>query len=107
MKIKKNDTVKVIAGKDKGKTGKVMRAFPEQGKVLVEGLNLAVKHVRPKSAGEKGQKMYFPKPLTVSKVMLMCDKCGEPTRVGYRKLEGETRQKKERFCKKCKQLLTV
>lgn len=107
MKIKKNDTVKIIAGKDKGKSGKVMRALPEDNAVIVDGLNLVVKHVKPRNAGEKGQKMYFPKPISTSKLMIVCDKCGQPTRVGYRMLDGESRAKKERFCKKCKQLLTV
>ncbi|MEK7619537.1 MAG: 50S ribosomal protein L24 [Patescibacteria group bacterium] len=103
MKIKKNDTIKVIAGKDRGKTGKVIRAYPENEKVVVEGINLVVRHVRARRSGEKGQKMYFPKPIALAKIMLVCPKCGEPSRLGYRTLESQDmRQKKERFCKKCK-----
>ncbi|MDO8490278.1 MAG: 50S ribosomal protein L24 [bacterium] len=107
MKIQKNDTVRVIAGKDKGKSGKVIRALPTKGSVVVEGVNIVTKHVRGARAGEKGQKVFFPKPLNVSKVMLLCPKCGEPARVGVRVLEGDLRQKRERFCKNCKQLLSV
>lgn len=104
MKIKKNDTVKVITGKDRGKTGKVIRAYPENQKIVAEGINLVVRHVKARRGGEKGQKMYFPKPISLAKVMLLCPKCGEPSRLGYRVLESQDmRQKKERFCKKCKQ----
>lgn len=104
MHIKKNDTVKIITGKDRGKTGKVVRAYPENSQVVVEGANLVVRHARARRAGEKGQKMYFPKPLAVSKVMLLCPKCSEPSRIGVRTLPStDMRQKKERFCKKCKQ----
>lgn len=106
MKIHKNDTVKVIAGKEKGKTGKVIRALRDEQKVVVEGINVVARHVRPRRSGEKGQKIYFPSPLNVSKVMLVCPKCGAATRVGYQALSGEFRKKKERACKKCKALLT-
>ncbi len=107
LKIKKQDTVRVIAGKDKGKTGKVLRVYPERAAVVVEGVNLAVKHVKPRRPGDKGQKTYFPKALSTSKVMVICDKCGEATRVGFQKLGGNERQKQARVCKSCKQLLTV
>ncbi len=107
LKIKKNDTVRVIAGKDKGKTGKVLRANPQTGTLVIEGVNLVTKHVRARSKGEKGQKTYFPKALTISKVMLVCDKCSKPTRVGIKILEGESRKKRERFCKSCDQLIGV
>ncbi len=107
LKVKKNDTIRVIAGKDKGKTGKVLRANPEAGTLVVEGINLVTKHVRARKAGEKGQKTYFPKPLNISKVMLVCDKCGDPTRVGIKVLEGDTRKKRERVCKSCNQLIGV
>ena len=104
MKIKKNDTVAVIAGKDKGKTGKVLRVLVEDEKLVVEGINILTKHIRPRSAGEKGQKAYFPGKIHVSKVMLVCTKCGQKTRVGYRVSHTEqARSKKERICKKCTQ----
>lgn len=97
----------MIAGKDKGKTGKVVRALPSEGSVVVEGVNIVTKHARAPRKGEKGQKVFFPKPISTSKVQLICPKCGEASRVGVRVLAGDVRQKRERFCKKCKALLTV
>jgi large subunit ribosomal protein L24 len=99
MKIKKGDTVLVISGKWKGKTGKVLRAFPREMKVLVEGVNIVKKHQRPKRTGEKGEIVEIPKPISVSKVKLICPKCKRATRVGYKIIEG----KKYRICKKCGQ----
>lgn len=98
MKIKKGDTVKMLSGKDRGKTGKVLHVLPKEGKVSVEGLNIRVKHVRPRRQGEKGQRIQFPGMVASSKVMLVCPSCGKPTRVGGWK-EGE---KKMRQCRKCK-----
>ncbi len=102
MKIKKSDKVKIIAGKDRGKEGKVLEVFPEKKKIVVEGLNLAVKHMRPRRQGEKGQRIQFPMPLNSSNVMLICNKCGKLTRVGYKILENK---KKVRMCKKCKEVI--
>ncbi len=102
MKIKKSDKVKIIAGKDRGKEGKVIEVFPEKKKVVVEGLNLAVKHMRPRRQGEKGQRIQFPMPLDSSNIMLICSKCGKLTRVGYKILENK---KKVRMCKKCKEVI--
>lgn len=103
MNIKKNDHVKIIAGKDKGKTGKVLQVFPALDRVSVEGLNLLIKHLRPRRQGEKGQRVEFPAPLTISNVMLVCPKCDRPTRVGHKFLEssGTKRGAKVRVCKKC------
>lgn len=97
MKIKKSDQVLVIAGKDKNKKGKVIEVLPKINKLVVEGLNIVKKHLRPKRAGEKGQKVEIPKPINVSNVKLICPRCGQPTRVGYRITEAG----KFRFCKKC------
>ncbi|MBU1146323.1 50S ribosomal protein L24 [Patescibacteria group bacterium] len=102
MKIKKSDKVKIITGKDKGKEGKVLEVFPEERKLVVEGLNLVVKHMRPRRDGEKGQRIQFPAPLRVSNVMLTCNKCNKLTRVGYKILENG---KKVRMCKKCKEVI--
>jgi large subunit ribosomal protein L24 len=99
MKIKKGDTVLVISGKWRGKTGKVLKTFPKDFKVLVEGVNIVRKHQRPKRAGEKGQIVEIPKPIAVSKVKLICPFCKKATRVGY-KID---REEKFRFCKKCGQ----
>ncbi len=102
MKIKKSDKVKIIAGKDRGKEGKILEVFPEEKRVVVEGLNLVVKHVRPRRGGEKGQRIQFPAPLRASNVMLVCNKCNKLTRVGYKILENG---KKVRMCKKCKEVI--
>lgn len=107
MKIRKNDTVKIIAGKDRGKTGKVLKSFPSRGVLVVEGVNIVTKHVRTRSASEKGQKVYFPGPLKASKTMIVCPKCGQPTRVGTVVGSQDLKQKKERICKKCKQSLAA
>ncbi|MFZ2225832.1 MAG: 50S ribosomal protein L24 [Candidatus Moraniibacteriota bacterium] len=97
MRIKKNDLVKMLAGKDAGKTGKVLRVFPEEKKVIVDGLNLLKKHNKPKREGEKGQRVEIPRKVDVSNAMIVCPKCAKSSRVGY-KTEGE---KKIRVCKKC------
>lgn len=98
MKLIKGDTVKIISGKDRGKTGKIITAMPSVGKVIVDGLNLFKKHSRPRKQGEKGQMVSVPRPLGISKVMLVCSSCKQPTRVGGR-MEGA---RKVRYCKKCK-----
>ena len=109
MKIKVNDKVKIIAGKDAGKTGKVLQVFPEEKRASVEGLNLLVKHLRPQREGEKGQRIEFPAPLNISNLMLICPKCGKATRVNYEIKEvgeGENKKmRKNRVCKKCKKLI--
>ncbi len=97
MKIRKNDTVLIISGKDRGKKGKVLDVFPQEARVVVEGSNIRKKHVKPKRSGEKGQVVETPAPLAVSNVKLICPKCGKPTRVGYKIVED----KKYRICKKC------
>jgi len=99
MKIKKNDTILVITGKDKGKKGKVLKAFPRQGKVIVDGVNIVKKHRRPKSEKEKGQVVAMPKPIDSSNLKLVCPKCSQATRVGYK----INKKEKSRICKKCKQ----
>ncbi len=97
MKIKKGDQVKIISGKDRGKRGKVLRVFPKLMKITVEKVNIAKRHIRPRKEGEKGERVEIPAPLDVSNAMLICSKCGKPTRVGY-KME---KKNKFRICKKC------
>jgi large subunit ribosomal protein L24 len=96
MKIKKNDNVIVIAGKDKGKTGKVLRILSDQDKVIVEGINLAKRHIKSRASGKKGERVEKTMPVHVSNVMLIDPKTGKGTRVGY-KVEGD---KKVRIAKK-------
>ena len=107
MKIKAGDKVKIVAGKDKGKKGKVLQVFPEKKRVSVEGLNLAIKNLRPKRQGEKGQKIEFPAPINISNLMLMCPKCNKQTRIRYKLLDKveNKKNKKVRMCSKCKELI--
>lgn len=107
MRIKKGDKVKIISGKDKGKPGRVLQVFSNEKKAVVEGLNLIVKHQRPKKQGEKGQRIQFPAPLSVSKLILICPKCGRTTRVGYQLIKEENNKKtiKNRQCKKCQEVI--
>lgn len=100
MKIKKNDNVMVMAGKDKGKTGKVMQVLPEENKVVVEGVNKTVKHAKTRKQGEKGQKIDFFGPIHASNVMLVDPKSGKPTRVGWKVMEDG---RKVRVAKNSKQ----
>ena len=97
MKIKKNDQVLIISGKDRGRKGKVLSAFPSEQKIMVEAINIRKKHVRPKKSGEKGQIVEMPGLISVSNAKLICPKCGKATKVGY-KVEAK---KKYRVCKKC------
>lgn len=99
MKVKKGDTVLIISGKDKGKTAKILKSIPKDQKILVEGVNLKKKHVRPRREGEKGQIVQLPAPINVSNIKIVCPKCGKATRVGY-KTEKDI---KSRVCKKCGQ----
>ena len=101
MRVRKGDIVKIIKGKDKGKTGKILRVIPRRSLVLVEGLNLVKKSVKPKKEGQKGEIVLLPRPISTSNVMLVCPHCHEATRVGYRFVNG----KKHRFCKKCSQII--
>ena len=89
MKIKTGDKVKIMVGKDKGRTGKVTKAFPKSGKIIIEGLNLSKKHLRPKKEGEKGQIAEIPKPLGVSRVRLICPSGSKPARVGFARIDGK------------------
>lgn len=99
MKLKKNDTVKVISGKDKGKQGKIIQVFPVENKVVVEGVNNYKKHLKPRKQGESGQVIEFFAPLNANKVQLVCPKCGKLTRIGK---QITSDGKKVRICKKCK-----
>ena len=97
MNIKKDDKVIVLSGKDKGKQGKVLSADPKAMKVVVEGVNVATKHQKPMKQGQDGGIIKVETPIYVSKVQLVCPKCGKGTRVGHKIADG----KKVRVCKKC------
>ncbi|MBQ9375799.1 MAG: 50S ribosomal protein L24 [Ruminococcus sp.] len=94
--VKTGDTVVVLSGKDKGKKGKVLEVSPKEGKVIVEGLNVATKHVKPRSAQQQGGIVEAEAAMYASKVKAVCPKCGEPTRIAHRFLEDGT---KVRVCK--------
>lgn len=89
MKIKKGDNVIVITGKDKGKEGKIARAFPSENKVLIDGVNVSKKHQRARRAGGKGEIIEFSKPIHVSNVMIKDSKTGKRTRVGFKLIPGK------------------
>jgi len=95
--VKTGDTVIVINGKDRGKTGKVMAVSPAEGKVIVEGINVVTKHVKPRKMGEPGGLIKAEAALYANKVQLVCPKCGQPTRVGH---AIDSKGKKVRVCKK-------
>ena len=98
MKLHKGDTVKIIKGKDSGKTGKIIRVLRDKDKIVVEGLNIFKKHARPKKQGEKGEVVRVSRPLHASNAMIICGSCKKPTRIGV-KIEEKN---KFRICKKCK-----
>ncbi|MBU1178331.1 50S ribosomal protein L24 [Patescibacteria group bacterium] len=101
MKVKKGDNVLVISGKDRGKKGKITQVLLSNNKVIVEGVNKTYRHVKPKREGEKGQKIEFFAPVSVSNVILVCPKCNQPARIG-RKL-GKDNKTKQRICRKCQE----
>lgn len=98
MKLKKNDNIKVLKGKDKGKSGKIDKVFPKKGQVLVANINLYKRHLKARSQGQPSEIVTVTKPLYEENVILICPKCHKPTRIGY-KLEKNI---KSRICKKCK-----
>ncbi|GKT08330.1 50S ribosomal protein L24 [Desulforhabdus sp. TSK] len=100
--IKKNDTVMVIAGKDKGKSGKVLRLVPKKNRAIVEKLNMVKRHMRPGAQSRQGGILEKEAPIEISNLMLVCSKCTDPTRVGYKILDDN---RKVRYCKKCKEVI--
>ena len=102
MKLKKGDTIKVIAGKDKGREGKIEKAYANSQVVVIPGINLYTKHIKKNDKLPQGGKVKLPRPLNIAKVMLICPHCKALTRVGY---EITKAGKKVRICKKCKSKL--
>jgi large subunit ribosomal protein L24 len=97
MKLKKGDNVKIMSGKNRGKTGAIIKIFLEKNRLTVEGINLYKKRIRPKQQGQKGDVVMVARPMSASNVMLICKNCKNAVRVGYR-VENDT---KARYCKKC------
>lgn len=97
--IKKGDTVQIISGKDKGKSGKVLRIFSGEDRIIVEGINIKKRHQRPKKEGERGQMVQVASPFHISNIMLMCPSCKKSTRKSVQIRKDGSRM---RVCKKCK-----
>ena len=97
MKIKKGDTVQDLSGNDKGKKGEVLEVIPKDSKIVVKGVNVRKKHIKPRKQGEEGGIIPVECAINSSKVNVVCSKCGKPARIGY-KVEND---KKVRICKKC------
>lgn len=97
MHIRKGDQIKIMAGADRGKIGKVLGAFPAEGRIVAEGINIKRKHLRPRKQGQKGELVEMPAAFPVSRASLVCSTCGKPVRIA-RKREGA---RKHRVCKKC------
>ena len=102
MKIRKNDTVLVITGKDRGKKGKVRFAYPKNGRLLVEGVNLIKRHTRARGRVRQAGIIEREAPIRVSSVMLLCSRCGHPVRIGFRFLEDG---RKVRTCRSCREVI--
>lgn len=102
MQIRKNDSVMVIAGKERGKTGKILRVLPEKRTVLIERINLMKRHSRPRGPQQPGGIVEKEAPIEASNIMIMCDKCNAPVRIGRKRLaDGE----KIRVCRRCGEAL--
>jgi len=99
--IKKNDLVMVVQGREKGKSGRVLRVLPEKEKLIIEKINFIKRHTRPHGQQKQGGIIEKEAPLHVSNVMLLCEKCNKPVRIGHRLIEGD---RKVRFCRKCGEL---
>lgn len=103
MKIRTGDTVLVLIGKDESKRGRVERTLSEKNRVVVEGINIITRHVKPNPGVRQGGRIQQEAPINVSNVMLICNNCNQPTRVNFRRLEDGT---KVRACQKCKETIS-
>lgn len=102
LHVKKDDTVMILAGKDKGKTGKVLQVLPEKQRVLVENLNMIKRHTRPTQSNNEGGIIEKEAPIAASNVQLICSSCNKAARTGQRVLDDGS---KVRFCKKCNEIV--
>lgn len=100
--VKKGDTVMIISGRDKGKKGKVLEVSPSEGKIIIEGRNMVTKHVKPRKMGQQGGIIKAEGAMYACKVMLVCPKCGKPTRIGHKVFGDGT---KNRVCRQCGETL--
>ncbi len=102
VKIRRDDTVKVMIGKDRGKQGKVLRVFPERGRALVEGINLVKKHLKPTQNNPQGGVSAQERPVSMANLRRICPRCNRPVRVGFTVAQDGTKQ---RVCKRCGEVL--
>ncbi|MBR2152364.1 MAG: 50S ribosomal protein L24 [Clostridia bacterium] len=98
LHVKTGDTVMILSGKDRGKTGKILEVSPTEGKVIIEGRNIMTKHLKARKAGDPSGIVKAEGAMYACKVVCVCPKCGKPTRIGTKKYEDG---KKDRICKKC------
>ena len=102
LHVKKDDTVTILSGKDKGKTGRVLRVLPEKGRVIIENVNMVKRHTRPNQQNSEGGILEKEATLDISNVQLVCSSCGAAVRTGMRTLDDDN---KVRFCKKCNEIV--
>ncbi len=107
MKIKKGDSVLIIAGDDRGKIGKVLKVFPDRNRAIVEGVNFIKRHTRQTRRAQKGGIIEKEGPVDLSNLLVFCSKCSSPTKVGFKILEGEVGERagKVRICQKCGEII--
>lgn len=101
--LRKDDSVKVLTGVDRGKKGRVLRVLPTEGRAVVEGVNVRYRFVRSRKQNQKGERVSYNAPLAISTIALVCPECGKPTRAAYA-IDAEGN--KRRRCTKCKKILT-
>lgn len=101
MKVVKEDTVLVISGNSRGTKGKVLKVFPKDDRIIVEGVNFIHRHTKPSQKNQQGGIIEKEAPINVSNVMVICNKCGEPTRVGRKILQEDEKSTRARMCRKC------
>ena len=107
MKVHKDDLVTIISGNDRGKQGRVLKVFPEDKRVIVEGINFIKRHTRPNQKQPQGGIVTKEAPINVSNVMVICPKCNEKTKIGIKKIKDENKDKTlhVRYCKKCGEMV--
>src|SRR5437870_13660806 len=101
QRLRKDDTVIVIAGKERGKTGKVLRVLPERGRVLIERVNMVKRHMKPRGVQQPGGIVEREAAIHLSNVLPICGRCNKPTRIGHRRVEGKT----TRVCRRCGEVM--
>ncbi|RCX12782.1 LSU ribosomal protein L24P [Anaerobacterium chartisolvens] len=102
--VKKGDMVYVLSGKDKGKKGKVLKVITDESMVLIEGVNMSTKHVKPRNRYQQGGIIHQESPINSAKVMFVCERCGTPAKIGKRVLDNG---QKARICKKCNEVIDI